>query len=202
MVERTQISPGYMSSMWNFFASVKLTVVVLLSLAVLSSIGTLIPQNQSPEEYFRAFGAFRYQVLSTLDIFDMYHSWWFQFLILLLVANIVICSIDRLRITGKIIFVKTPKFNLKSFRQRKTSKNLNISADIDSARATYQKIIARRFGYCKVIDTDSGFAVTAEKGRWTRLGVYSVHLSVVLLLVGGLLGSILGFEGYANVGEG
>ena len=191
-----------MSSMWKFLASVKLTVTVLLSLAVLSSIGTLIPQNQSPEEYFRAFGPFRYQVLSTLDIFDMYHSWWFRFLILLLVVNIIICSIDRLRTTAKIIFVKTPKFNLTSFRQRKTRRDFTISADIDSAQATHQQIIARRFGYCQVVETDNGFAITAEKGRWTRLGVYSVHLSVVILLVGSLLGSILGFEGFANIGEG
>ena len=34
-----------------------------------------------------------------------------------------------------------------------------------------------------------------ENGRWTRFGVYSVHLSVVLLLIGGLIGSIFGFDG-------
>lgn len=42
----------------------------------------------------------------------------------------------------------------------------------------------------------------AEKGRWTRLGVYSVHLSVILLLLGGLIGSIFGFEGFVNIQEG
>jgi cytochrome c biogenesis protein len=202
MVEDTQISPGYMSSMWKFFASVKLTVMVLLSLAVLSSIGTLIPQNQSPEEYFRAFGPFRYQVLSTLDIFDMYHSWWFQFLILLLVVNIVICSIDRLRITAKIIFVKKPTFNLNSFRRRKARKDFTINVDSGTVRETYRSILAKHFGYCAVVDTGMGFAVTAEKGRWTRLGVYGVHLSVVLLLIGGLIGSLLGFEGFANIAVG
>jgi cytochrome c biogenesis protein len=42
----------------------------------------------------------------------------------------------------------------------------------------------------------------AEKGRWTRLGVYTVHLSVLLLLIGGLVGSFFGFEGFVNIPEG
>jgi cytochrome c biogenesis protein len=202
MDAQTQISPGYMSSLWNFFASVRLTVVVLLSLAILSSIGTLIPQNQSPEEYLRAFGPFRYRLFSTLDIFDMYHAWWFQFLIMMLVANIIICSIDRLRVTAKIIFVKRPTFNLNSFRRRKTRKDFTINVDSGTVRETYQSILARQFAYCAVVDTGKGFAVTAEKGRWTRLGVYGVHLSIVVLLIGGLIGSLLGFEGFANIAEG
>jgi cytochrome c biogenesis protein len=199
---QTQISPGYMSSLWNFFASVRLTVVVLLSLAILSIIGTLIPQNQSPEEYFRAFGPFRYRLFSTLDIFDMYHAWWFQFLIMMLVANIIICSIDRLRITAKVIFVRKPTFNLNSFRRRKARKDFTINVDSGTVRETYQSILAKQFGYCAVVDSGKGFAVTAEKGRWTRLGVYGVHLSVVVLLIGGLIGSLLGFEGFANIAEG
>jgi cytochrome c biogenesis protein len=202
MDAQTQVSPGYMSGLWNFFTSVKLTVVVLLILAVLSGVGTLIPQNQTPEEYFRAFGPFLYQLFTILDIFDMYHAWWFQLLIVMLVANIVICSIDRLRITSKIIFVKTPTFNLSSFRKRKTRKDFTLDVDGGSLRETYRSILVKQFGYCAVVDSGKGFAVTAEKGRWTRLGVYGVHLSVVVLLIGGLVGSLFGFEGFANIAEG
>jgi cytochrome c biogenesis protein len=191
-----------MSGLWSFFASVRLTVVVLLTLAVLSSIGTLIPQNQTPEEYFRAFGPFRYQLFSILDIFDMYHAWWFRFLIAMLAANIIICSIERLRFTAKIIFVKTPTFNLNSFRKRQTRKDFTLDVDGSAVRETYRSILGKQFGYCTVVDSGKGFAVTAEKGRWTRLGVYGVHLSVVMLLIGGLVGSYFGFEGFANIAEG
>jgi cytochrome c biogenesis protein len=47
-----------------------------------------------------------------------------------------------------------------------------------------------------------GFRLLAERRRWTRLGVYVVHASVVILLAGGLVGSMLGFEGYVNIPEG
>ena len=43
MAEQTPIRANYLDSLWKFFASVRLTVVVLLSLAILSIIGTLVP---------------------------------------------------------------------------------------------------------------------------------------------------------------
>lgn len=197
-----EISTGYLSSLWKLFASIKLTVVVLLSLAALSIIGTLIPQNKSADEYFHAFGPFLYQVLNTLNVFDMYHSWWYQLLILMLVANIVICSIDRLRVTGKIIFVKEPTFNLKGFRRRPSRQEYTVDVDPERLKARYQQLVAKQFRYCRVVLADKGYAITAEKGRWTRLGVYGVHLSIVLLLLGALVGSMWGFEGHVNIAEG
>ena len=43
--------------LWKFFCSVKLTIVLLLSLALTSIIGTVIPQNDNPDAYLHAFGA-------------------------------------------------------------------------------------------------------------------------------------------------
>lgn len=196
------VKANYLEGLWVFFASVKLSVVLFLTLAVLSIIGTLIPQNESPDQYFKAFGPFLYQVYSTLDIFDMYHSWWFQGLIIMLVVNIIICSIDRLQTTGKIIFTKNPKFNLENYRRRKSRKDFKLKGGIDPIKERSFAYLSKNFGFCKVVSAGQGVAITAEKGRWTRLGVYSVHLSVVILLVGSLVGSLNGFEGFANIAEG
>lgn len=202
MVEHTDIKGNYIESLWKFFASVKLTVVLLLSLAALSIVGTLIPQNESPAEYFRAFGPFLYQVFFTLDIFDMYHSWWFQGLIILLTANIVVCSIDRLQVTGKTIFARNPKFNIGSYRSRKSRKDFVLNGTLDRLKDAFGGFMSKEFRYCKVVPADKGFAITAEKGRLTRLGVYIVHFSIVVLLIGGLVSSLKGFEGFANIAEG
>ena len=167
MAKQTPIRANYLDSLWKFFASVRLTVVVLLSLAILSIIGTLVPQNQSPADYFQAFGPFLYQIMAILDIFDMYHSWWFQCLILILVINIVICSIDRLQSTWKIIFVKTPVFNLERFRQRKERRRLDMASPLERLQPVFEKRIARSFRYCRTVPVEKGIAITAEKGRWS-----------------------------------
>ena len=188
--------------LWKAFASVKLTIVLLLTLAATSIIGTLIPQNEAPVAYFEAFGELLYRLFSLLGLFDMYHSWWFRALILLLVVNIVVCSIDRLQATWKIIFVRNPRFNIARYRQLKNKAEYNHDGDAEQLKALYQPIIARSFRYHRIEETAEGFAIYGERGRWTRLGVYAVHFSVVVLLIGGLIGSIFGFEGFVNIAEG
>ena len=68
MKNQPEIKAGYVDALWRFFASLRLTVIILLTLAVLSGIGTILPQNQSPADYFRIFGPFWYQILATLDL--------------------------------------------------------------------------------------------------------------------------------------
>ncbi|MBW1778437.1 MAG: cytochrome c biogenesis protein ResB [Deltaproteobacteria bacterium] len=100
---RNQQSESLIDSLWELFASVKLTVVVLILLAATSVIGTLIPQNADPASYMRAFGALTYRLLQIFDIFNMYYSWWFQALIATLALNITICTIKRWPAIWKIV---------------------------------------------------------------------------------------------------
>jgi cytochrome c biogenesis protein len=177
-------------------------VVLLLSIALTSIVGTIIPQNQNPADYFKAYGEFLYRLFNVLDIFDMYHSWWFQFLLVLLTVNIVVCSIDRLSATWKIVFAKNPSFNLSRFRNLSQKETFSGNQPPNELKKRYEPHISKHFGHTKVEETDKGLCIFAEKWRWTRLGVYTVHLSVILLLLGGLIGSIFGFQGYVNIPEG
>ena len=188
--------------MWRFLASVRLTVVVLLSLAATSIIGTLIPQNESPAAYLRAFGPLRYRLLDALDVFDMYHAWWFQLLLLMLVANIVVCSIDRLSSTARIIFTRRPKYRIERFRKSAHQVRFDIPIQPAALADPLSVVIGRRYGRLQVETVDADRRIFAERWRWTRLGVYAVHASVVILVLGGLIGSIFGFEGYVNIPEG
>ena len=188
--------------LWKFFCSVKLTIVLLLSLAATSIIGTVIPQNQNPEWYLHNFGAFRYQLLGILGIFDMYHSWWFQGLLLLLTVNIIICSIDRLKGSWKLIFNRRPKVNPERFTKHPDARSRSDNRSPADLVKIVEPILARRYSYIDVFRSDDRTVVYGEKGRLSRLGVYVVHLSVIFLLLGGLVGSLFGFEGFVNIAEG
>ncbi len=65
-------------------------------------------------------------------------------------------------------------------------------------KSGYEAYFKRRFRRSRTEDIEGGFRILGEKGRWTRLAVTGVHLSVVLLLVGALIGSLFGFDGYVN----
>jgi cytochrome c biogenesis protein len=192
----------YLNSFWKLFASIQLTGVILFSLAIFSAVGTFIPQNKDVEQYLRAFGDFLFRLFAVLDLFDIYHAWWFQMLLILLVVNIIVCSIDRLRATWKIIFPKERHFSTARFRKLKNNIQFDSNTAPDDLKSTFSNLLSRSFGYMKLEDTPNGFLIFAEKGRWTRLGVYAVHLSVILSLLGGLIGSFLGFEGFVTIPEG
>jgi len=188
--------------LWKFFISVKLTVVVLLSLAATSIIGTLIPQNEPAEAYRQAFGDFFYRLFDVLDIFDMYHSWWFRLLVAMLAVNIVACSIERLSSTWKILFPRVPPFRMGKIRKTDNQQAFNSPTPPPRLLESFRRHVGRGFRYLRVEEEDSGYRILAERRRWTRAGVYVVHTSVVLLLAGGLIGSFFGFEGYVNIPEG
>ena len=87
---------GFLILFYNFFRSLKLTITVLILLASFSIIGTLITQNATRAEYLQRYGIGLYEVLNFFNLFDMYHSWWFSAILLLLVINLITCSVQRL----------------------------------------------------------------------------------------------------------
>jgi len=54
----------------------------------------------------------------------------------------------------------------------------------------------------KRIETESAVTFFSEKGRFSRLGVPISHLSILIVLIGGLLGSLYGFRGHMEILEG
>nr|WP_319491363.1 cytochrome c biogenesis protein ResB [uncultured Desulfobacter sp.] len=193
---------SFADQIWMFFASVKLTVYTLVLLAVTSIIGTLILQNASPEAYIRLYGPGLYNMIQVLDLDRMYQAWWYLLLMVVLCVNIVVCSIDRLSGSWKIIFPKQISVNPRRFENAKNRQQFDCHASIEQITLRAKKALAGRGG--KVIEKtdDTGLFLYAEKGRWSRLGVYVVHASVLMLLAGALIGSALGFKANLRLDEG
>ena len=112
----------------------------------------------------------------------------------MLAVNVLVCSIERLSATWQIIFDRYPKFNISRFRRLRQQEEFTADGSAEQLKTRYQSITSRHFRFQRVEETQKGFAIFGEKGRWTRIGVYIVHLSVILMLVGAVIGSIFGFE--------
>ncbi|NIQ95537.1 MAG: cytochrome c biogenesis protein ResB, partial [Desulfuromonadales bacterium] len=98
---------NFLTVVWDFFCSLKLTITTLILLAVTSIIGTVLPQTSSPQENLQRFGETKFKIFQALDFFDMYHSWWFLGLMAIFSLNLIACSIKRLPRVMKT--VKEPK---------------------------------------------------------------------------------------------
>lgn len=200
-MNKKQVEKGWVDTLWGGFASVRLSVIVLTLLAVTSIIGTVIPQNAAPAIYVDRFGEAVYRVFEFLDIFDMYHSWWFQLLLLLLGINLVVCSLDRLPAVLKIVG-KKQRLNPENYRRGLAGETLAMAGAKEEVAEALCRRLEGPMGRFTSVDEGERRLLFAEKGRWTRLGVYVVHGSVLLLLAGGLIGSLFGYEGTMNIAEG
>ena len=189
-----------LDALWNVFASVKLTVVILILLATTSVVGTLIPQKAEPSFYIQAFGEFAYRMMQAFDIFDMYYSWWFQTLIGIMVVNISVCTIKRWPVIWKI--VSTKKLQVDTIKKKKPFSEFTDSRNPNELIPLYKAIIEKKYREVQIETEKSGALILAEKGRWTRLGVPVVHFSIVVILAGALIGSFFGFDGFVNIPEG
>jgi cytochrome c biogenesis protein len=190
------------SSLWRSLASVRLTVFLLISLAVASVIGTIIPQNEAPSVYVRQYGDTAYQVLNRLQVFDMYHSVWFVLLLVSLTTNLLICSINRFSSTWYVVRRKNIKPSDSLFNSLPQRGTLVTKRSLDDVREICQRCLTARFKTPIATENQGTWYLFSDRGRYTRLGVYVVHLSVILILIGGLLGLLFGFRGSVSIPEG
>lgn len=80
----------------NFLRSIKFGIILLTTIILVSIVGTVIPQNAQEVEYIRYYGEGAYTLLRALSLTDIFHSWLFVALLLLLVINIILCSIEKI----------------------------------------------------------------------------------------------------------
>jgi len=197
----------FLSGVWKFFTSLKLTVFTLISLAMVSIIGTVIDQTDPAKNMQMLMDLFGPQDapaaldwLVRLGLTDMYHSWWFVGLLTMLCANITVCSLERFPgVWKKVTTVQGPLTGdtLKTLSQKKEFKVSGAASF--KAKAT-EAMKAAGFTPREV---ESGGAVhlMAENGKFSRLGVYITHTSVIVIFIGAMIGSFWGYKGYVQIVE-
>jgi cytochrome c biogenesis protein len=195
---------GFIEILFNLFRSLKLTITLLILLAILSVIGTLITQNASRAEYIQRYGTNLYNVLDFFNLFNMYHSWWFSAILLLLVVNLVACSIQRLPGILTQVFRQPDTDGLKdsTLRALPYVERVRISNPLGREGEIQSHFIKKWSRMPNRIETESAITLYSEKGRFSRLGVPITHLSILIILIGGLIGSLWGFRGFVNILEG
>ena len=190
------------NALWKFLSSVKLTIVLLILLAIVSILGTLIPQEQGAVEFAKSLTPGMLRFLSILDLFDMYNATWFRLLIGFLALNLIVCSIDRFPSTWKRFNARPAPDRSKPFENTPVENCLKVSTNSDETANRVLKVLQSRYKNVRKEAIRGDHFFYGEKGRYSHFGVYVVHLSVLLILMGGLVGSFLGIEAYVNILEG
>jgi cytochrome c biogenesis protein len=172
-------------------ANLRLAIVLLLVIAVSSISGTVIEQGESLAFYQKnypehpaLFGFLTWKVIALLGLDHVYRTWWFLAILLLFGSSLIACTFTR----------QLP--NLKSaqrwsyYQSPKQFKNLALSAEIETGSLETIKSLLLKRRY-RIFEEDH--KLYARKGLIGRIGPIVVHGSMIIILIGSLIGSFTGF---------
>ena len=195
-------TPSPIDQVWNFFISVKLAIFTLIILAIASIFGTIVEQNQPPEKYHQIYEDWAYNLMDRINLFDMYHSWWFLALLVLFTVNLTCCTIDRFPKMLKVVRNPRTKLDGNLEKTLSLSDRWKKKGTLSDWAAKYSSTLSATFAKPKVTEEGGEVHLYAETGVASRFGVYVTHLSIIIIFIGAILGNVLGFKSYVNITDG
>ena len=187
---------------WSFFSSIKLTIVVLILVAGLSILGTFVPQQEGARAVAQHFSPGVVNFLVSLQLFDIYHSLLFYILIALLSVNLIVCSLNRLGLSWRQYKTELypPPQNI--FENIAPEHSIKTNRQAEETLLAISPLIKKKFGKIVKNETATAVFLSGEWGKFSIFGVYVVHLSILLIIAGVIIGSFFGFSGDMNIREG
>ncbi|MBI4532954.1 MAG: cytochrome c biogenesis protein ResB [Candidatus Melainabacteria bacterium] len=174
-------------------ASLKLTCVLLVALALLTLAGAWIPQASETDQttLLLKFGTEGYALLSMLGLTDVFHSAVFLTITAALLVNLIACTSVRMvpRLTARI--------NQCDFLDELAIKQLPVSQVIKVLSSTAElqshmlSTMTQRGFKCK----NSGNSFIFEKGRLGLLAAPMTHIGLLVLLLGVCTTALGGYRG-------
>lgn len=216
VIARTKSKP-VLNRIVDFLSSVRFGVSLLIILVVLSIVGMVVIQQnvQGFDSYYASLTPAERTVFGSLGVFDIYHSWYYNVLLLILSLNIVLASIDRFPTAWS--YVVSPKLKATKdwlLNQRvKASVSIQAESEPDALAKVRSLFESERFNTTVTEDvaaeykiggdgkkdfsqvvTRKNFVVFGESGKWNRLGAYIVHVALLTLFLGHFVALRTGFD--------
>lgn len=175
----------------------RLAIILLLAIAIFSITGTVIEQGQSIAFYQEnypenpaLFGFLTWKVVIILGLDHVYRTWWFLALLILFGTSLTACTFTRqlpsLKAARRWKFYNKPQ----QFQKLALSAEFDVEADNFTSIENLTEILQKRRYKVFQEDTDKLYA---RKGIIGRIGPIIVHIGIVVILLGSILGAMTGF---------
>ncbi len=211
-IQTSKSNSDIIDRVWHFFSSIKLAFILIIVIALLSLSGALIMQYTGAPDSYQTwlenvaqskFGLWT-PIMALLQLFRIFHSIWFLGAGTLLVINILVCSLARLKSITQVIrgghIVQTESY----YQSGGSGVEVSLKSDSAEAVSNLMKEKLQTRGYrVRVEKAGDNFHFAADKNRYSRLGTYLTHFSLILFILGFLVSAVLGYRNEAfTVGVG
>ncbi len=179
---------------WKFFYSIgnlQLAIGLLLVISIFSSIGTIIEQEKSIDFYelnypvsSPLFGFFSSKLIILFGLNHIYTTNWFLLLIITFGISLMSCTLSR-----QIPSLKMAKL-WKFFKTEKNIQNNGMVFIVSEVSLNHFSYVLRKKDYNVI---QQGEYLYAYKGLIGKIGPILVHLSIIFILLGSIIGFVSGF---------
>ena len=201
----------FFTRVWQLLSSPRLTLFVILVLVAICLVGVFLIQVPSemasdPSSYNAwveqiarpKFGALT-GLFSALRFFDIFHSPWFLAAGSLLMLNILFCTVKRWNaVIGAVRgggIIQAAAF----YRAGTDRVEAKVAAPPDKAGGSVADALKKRRYRVSAVSSDETVHIVARKNRFSPVGTFLTHLSLILFVLGFLVTAFWGFRHAAFV---
>jgi cytochrome c biogenesis protein len=183
---------------WRTLRSMRTALILLLLLALAAVAGSLLPQiPNSPDRVVSYLAAHPFwgDLLLRAGFLDVFGSWWFTMITVLLFTSLVACLVPRSRAMVRAMRQRPVQAReLDAFRHYASRR---VAMQPGAAAEASRRVLRRRRFRLRA----DGSSLAAEKGALREAGSLVFHWAFVLLLVGVVVGKGTGYSGRATIVE-
>lgn len=195
---------GALEGLWRYLSSMRVAMFIMLVIAVLGVVGSLViqmPPGTAADPAARAdwlaevqpkYGALT-GPMNALQVFEIFNSVYFRILVAGLTVSLIACSVRR--IPGMVRTATNPRVEVSPafFEHAPQHEAIVVRQSPAEALALVQGVLrGRRY---RTLTTGEGTVhVYADRFRWAPFSGLIGHLSLVVILAGGILGAMFGYR--------
>ncbi|HSO29060.1 MAG TPA: cytochrome c biogenesis protein ResB [Candidatus Sulfomarinibacteraceae bacterium] len=200
---------GIFEAIWDLLTSMRFSLVVLLAMAVLGVVGAMViqePAGVANDPAAKAdwlagvrprYGGWT-DIMDRLQLFSVFGSYWFRGLTAFLTISLIACMIQRA--PGLWRTATKPRVTVGDgfFAHARERDSIVVRGDVDDLTARAAGVF-RKHHYRVLVEDDGAVNFFADRFRFAPFGSLFGHLSIVLILAGAIVGSLMGFRDNAFV---
>ncbi len=179
---------------WRLLNSMSFVIGLLVALVIVSAAGVIVPQGAPDAAYLQKYGDVVGRLILLFGADHLFRVWWYVALWGVVVASLVVCSLNRLPFISRTVFGRPLLAGPADFKTYELNASIRLPMPGPEAMSQAKRLLKRRrFKWFQRDGRSEGLeAALAHKGSLERLGPFITHLSIALVLVGGMLASLAG----------
>jgi cytochrome c biogenesis protein len=187
---------------WDLLTNVKFALLLVGLVALAGLLGVVVPQLPGPMRDNPAarsawlelqrdnFGPL-VPLMERLDLFEVFQSAWFNGLWFLVITAVTVCTVSRFMPTWRGVHRPPKAVNDRYFEVAHHRADFSHPGGRAAVEEALRK---RRYRVERVREAGGTSYLFAERFAWSHYGTFLSHLALLMLLVGGLLTKLAGFE--------